>query len=161
MVTIDGEDAKDLDDAVSIQKLPNGNYYLGVHIADVTHYVRENNPLDKEALKRATSVYLIDRVIPMLPKELSNGICSLNPRVDRLAMTCFMEINKEGRVVDYRITKSVIKTNERMTYTDVTKMLRDGDQELIQKYDYLYEDFKLMEELCGILYKKENRKRSN
>lgn len=154
MVTIDGEDAKDLDDAVSIQKLANGNYYLGVHIADVTHYVRENNPLDKEALKRATSVYLIDRVIPMLPKELSNGICSLNPRVDRLAMTCFMEINKEGKVVDYRITKSVIKTNERMTYTDVTKMLRDGDQELIEKYEYLYEDFKLMEELCGILYRK-------
>ncbi len=154
MVTIDGEDAKDLDDAVSIEKTENGNYLLGVHIADVSHYVRENNPLDKEAFKRGNSVYLIDRVIPMLPKELSNGICSLNPKVDRLAMTCFMEINKEGKVVDYRIAESIIKTNERMTYKNVTKILRDKDEELIQKYDYLVEDFKTMEELCGILYKK-------
>ncbi|MCY6958977.1 ribonuclease R [Clostridium brassicae] len=158
MVTIDGEDAKDLDDAVSIQKLENGNYLLGVHIADVSHYVREKNPLDKEALKRGTSVYLIDRVIPMLPKELSNGICSLNPKVDRLAMTCFMEINVDGKVVDYRITKSVIKTNERMTYTDVTKILRDHDEELMKKYDYLCEDFKNMEDLCGILYNKRLRR---
>ena len=158
MVTIDGEDAKDLDDAVSLQKLPNGNYYLGVHIADVSHYVREKNPLDKEALKRGTSVYLIDRVIPMLPRELSNGICSLNPKVDRLTMSCFMEINDQGKVVDYKITKSVIKTNERMTYTDVTKILRDKDEELIQRYDYLVEDFKAMEELCGILYKKRLRR---
>ncbi|MCY6483142.1 ribonuclease R [Clostridium aestuarii] len=154
MVTIDGADAKDLDDAVSIDRLPNGNYYLGVHIADVSHYVRENNPLDKEALKRATSVYLIDRVIPMLPQKLSNGICSLNPKVDRLAMSCFMEINKDGKVVDYTITKSIIKTNERMTYSDVTKILRDNDKELIEKYEYLYEEFKFMEELCNILHKK-------
>lgn len=154
MVTIDGEDAKDLDDAVSIKKLDNGNYLLGVHIADVSHYVRERNPLDKEALKRATSVYLIDRVIPMLPRELSNGICSLNPKVDRLAMTCFMEINDSGKVVDYRITKSIIKTNERMTYTDVTKILRDKDENLIERYKDVYEDFKSMEELCNILYKK-------
>lgn len=158
MVTIDGEDAKDLDDAVSIQKLENGNYYLGVHIADVSHYVKEKNPLDKEALKRATSVYLIDRVIPMLPRELSNGICSLNPKVDRLAMSCFMEINNQGKVVDYRITKSVIKTNERMTYTDVTKILRDHDEELIERYNYLHEDFKVMEELCDILYNKRIRR---
>ncbi|MBE6071756.1 MAG: ribonuclease R [Clostridium butyricum] len=158
MVTIDGEDAKDLDDAVSIEKLENGNYRLGVHIADVTNYVKENNPLDKEALKRATSVYLIDRVIPMLPRKLSNGICSLNPKVDRLTLTCFMEINGVGKIVDHEIVESVIKTNERMTYTDVTKILRDHDEELIRKYDYLYEDFKLMEELCTILRRKrENR----
>lgn len=158
MVTIDGEDAKDLDDAVSIQKLSNGNYYLGVHIADVSHYVKEKNPLDKEALKRGTSVYLIDRVIPMLPKELSNGICSLNPKVDRLTMSCFMEINDQGKVVDYKITKSVIRTNERMTYTDVTKILRDKDEELIERYNYLYEDFKAMEELFEILNKKRSKR---
>lgn len=156
IVTIDGEDAKDLDDAISIEKLPNGNYYLGVHIADVTHYVKEKNPLDKEALKRGTSVYLIDRVIPMLPKELSNGLCSLNPKIDRLTLSCFMEIDRTGKVVDHEIVESIIKTSERMTYTDVTKILRDKDEELMKRYDYLLEDFKLMEELCGILYKKEN-----
>ena len=154
MVTIDGEDAKDLDDAVSIQVLENGNYRLGVHIADVSHYVKDKNPLDKEALKRATSVYLIDRVIPMLPKKLSNGVCSLNPKVDRLALTCFMEIDKNGKSVDHEIVESIIKTNERMTYTDVTKILRDEDAETIKKYEYLYEDFKHMEKLCGILNKK-------
>jgi ribonuclease R len=154
MVTIDGEDAKDLDDAVSIERLPNKNYRLGVHIADVSHYVREKNVLDKEALKRATSVYLIDRVIPMLPKKLSNGICSLNPKVDRLALSCFMEIDRSGKVLDHRIVESVIKTNERMTYTDVTKILKDKDEELIKRYDYLHEDFKSMEDLCNILHKK-------
>lgn len=154
MVTIDGEDAKDLDDAVSIEKLPNGNYKLGVHIADVSNYVTQNNPLDKEALKRATSVYLIDRVIPMLPRKLSNGICSLNPKVDRLALSCLMEIDKEGKVLDHKIYESVIKTNERMTYTDVTKILKDNDEETIKKYDYLYEDFKAMEELEQILHNK-------
>lgn len=151
MVTIDGEDAKDLDDAVSIEKLSNGNFKLGVHIADVTNYVKENNPLDKEALKRATSVYLIDRVVPMLPRKLSNGICSLNPKVDRLTLTCFMEIDHKGKVVDHEIVESVIKSNERMTYTDVTKILKDNDEDLIKRYDYLYEDFKNMEELCKIL----------
>ncbi|MEW9094366.1 MAG: ribonuclease R [Clostridiaceae bacterium] len=154
IVTIDGEDAKDLDDAISIERLPNGNYYLGVHIADVSHYVKEKNPLDKEALKRGTSVYLIDRVVPMLPKKLSNGICSLNPKVDRLTLSCFMQIDNSGKVVDYEVAESVIKTSERMTYTDVTKILRDKDEELIKKYDYLVEDFKLMEELCGILHNK-------
>ena len=154
MVTIDGEDAKDLDDAVSIEKLPNNRFKLGVHIADVSHYVREKNPLDKEALKRGTSVYLIDRVIPMLPRELSNGICSLNPQVDRLALSCFMTIDNNGKVLDHEIRESVIKTNERMTYTDVTKILRDNDKELMQRYDYLIEDFKCMEELANILYKK-------
>lgn len=154
MVTIDGEDAKDLDDAVSIERLSNGNFKLGVHIADVSNYVTQNNPLDKEALKRATSVYLIDRVIPMLPRKLSNGICSLNPKVDRLALSCFMEIDKEGKVLDHKIYESVIKTNERMTYTDVTKILKDKDEETIKKYDYLYEDFKAMEELEQILHNK-------
>ena len=154
MVTIDGEDAKDLDDAVSIEILPNGNYRLGVHIADVSNYVKEKNPLDIEALKRATSVYLIDRVIPMLPKKLSNGVCSLNPKVDRLALSCFMEIDKNGKSIDHEIVETIIKTNERMTYTDVTKILRDKDEETIKKYDYLYEDFKHMQDLCGILNKK-------
>lgn len=154
MVTIDGEDAKDLDDAVSVEMLKNGNFKLGVHIADVSHYVREGNVLDKEAFKRGTSVYLIDRVIPMLPKKLSNGVCSLNPKVDRLALSCFMEIDPTGKVVDHDIFESVIKTNERMTYTDVTKILRDEDQETIEKYKYLHEDFKNMGKLFEILNKK-------
>ena len=154
MVTIDGEDAKDLDDAVSLEKLSNGRYKLGVHIADVSHYVREKNPLDKEALKRGTSVYLIDRVIPMLPKKLSNGICSLNPKVDRLALSCFMIIDNNGKVLDSEIMESVIRTNERMTYTDVTKILRDNDESLIDRYKDLVPMFKEMEELCNILNKK-------
>lgn len=154
MVTIDGEDAKDLDDAVSIERLPKGHFRLGVHIADVSHYVREKNPLDKEALKRATSVYLIDRVIPMLPKKLSNGICSLNPKVDRLALSCIMHIDGGGKVLEHEIVESIIKTDERMTYTEVTKILRDGDEDLIKEYEYLYDDFKAMGELCEILRKK-------
>ncbi|ATD55777.1 ribonuclease R [Clostridium chauvoei] len=158
MVTIDGEDAKDLDDAVSIERLEGGNFRLGVHIADVTHYVREKNPLDKEALKRGTSVYLIDRVIPMLPKKLSNGICSLNPQVDRLTLSCFMTIDQKGKVLSHEIAETIIKTNERMTYTDVTKILRDNDEELIKRYDYLVDDFKAMEELCLILREKRMRR---
>ena len=158
MVTIDGEDAKDLDDAVSIERLDNGRYRLGVHIADVSHYVREKNPLDKEALKRGTSVYLIDRVIPMLPKKLSNGICSLNPKVDRLTLSCIMVIDGSGKVLDHEIVESVIRTNERMNYTDVTKILKDNDPELSKRYDYLLDDFKAMEELCNILYKKRTKR---
>lgn len=151
MVTIDGEDAKDLDDAVSLEMLDNGNYYLGVHIADVGYYVKEGSLLDKEALKRATSVYLVDRVIPMLPPRLSNGICSLNANEDRLAMTCFMEINDEGAIVNYEITPSVIHVKERMTYTNVRKILEEADEELSGRYADYVGTFELMRELCLIL----------
>ncbi|MEW9122441.1 MAG: ribonuclease R [Thermotaleaceae bacterium] len=154
IVTIDGADAKDLDDAVSLKKLTNGNYLLGVHIADVTHYVKEGKALDKEALKRATSVYLVDRVIPMLPRKLSNGICSLNPKVDRLTLSVSMEIDSRGNVVNHEIFESVIKTVERMTYTDVSDILEKDDPELKKRYDYLVEDFKMMEELSKILRKR-------
>jgi ribonuclease R len=154
MVTIDGEDAKDLDDAVSVERLPNGHIRLGVHIADVSYYVQEGSALDREAYERGCSVYLVDRVIPMLPKRLSNGICSLNPQVDRLTMTCDMEINQQGHVVDYDIYPSVICTNERMTYTAVKKILIDEDPELIAQYSSLVEDFRLMGELAEILRNK-------
>ncbi|MFZ5987701.1 MAG: ribonuclease R [Bacillota bacterium] len=154
MVTIDGEDAKDLDDAVSIERLPNGNYKLGVHIADVSFYVTEGSPLDREALKRGTSVYLVDRVIPMLPKSLSNGICSLNPRIDRLAFSVMMEIDSSGKVVDHEIFESVINIEERMTYTNVYKILEENDEELIKRYEYLLNDFKTMKELALILRRK-------
>ncbi|MCC5909631.1 MAG: ribonuclease R [Clostridiaceae bacterium] len=151
MVTIDGADAKDLDDAISIEELPNGNYKLGVHIADVAHYVREGTELDKEALKRATSVYLVDRVIPMLPQKLSNGICSLNPKVDRLTMSVFMEIDKDGKVVNHEIAETVININERMVYEDVSDILENNDPELTEKYKHLLDDFNKMEKLCKIL----------
>ena len=152
--TIDGEDAKDLDDAVSLEMLDNGNFYLGVHIADVSQYVFEGSALDKEAIKRGTSVYLIDRVIPMLPKELSNGICSLNPKVDRLTLSCSMEINKKGNVENYKIYESVIRTKERMTYSDINKILEDNDEVLKEKYDHLLDIFKNMKDLMEVLYKK-------
>ncbi len=151
MVTIDGEDAKDLDDAVSIEILPEGNYRLGVHIADVSYYVTENSALDQEALKRGTSVYLVDRVIPMLPRKLSNGICSLNPKVDRLSFTVMMTIDSNGKVINHEIFDSVINIDERMTYTNVYKILVDNDEELSKKYDYLIDDFKAMEKLARIL----------
>lgn len=154
IVTIDGEDAKDLDDAVSVERLEGGKFRLGVHIADVTHYVKEHSPLDKEAFKRATSVYLIDRVIPMLPRKLSNGICSLNPKVNRLTLSCSMVIDANGKVLEHEIYESVIKTKERMTYTDVTKILKDKDPETCERYKDLIDDFKNMEELCGILNKR-------
>ena len=154
IVTIDGDDAKDLDDAVSIERLPKGGYRLGVHIADVSHYVRENDVIDKEAQNRGTSVYLIDRVIPMLPKKLSNGVCSLNPKVDRLTLSVVMDIDNKGKVINYEIFKSVIRTKERMTYKDVTAILKGKDEELKERYGYLYDDFKLMEELCNILRNK-------
>lgn len=154
MVTIDGADAKDLDDAVSLEVLPNGHYRLGVHIADVSYYVREGSALDREAYKRATSIYLVDRVIPMLPPKLSNGICSLNPQVDRLAMSVFMEINQQGEVVHYDIFPSVINVNERMTYDNVRKILVDQDSQLMERYADLVEDFRNMEKLAMILKQK-------
>jgi len=158
IVTIDGEDAKDLDDAVNVTKLPNGNYLLGVHIADVSYYVKEGSPLDKEAVKRGTSVYLVDRVIPMLPHRLSNGICSLNPQVDRLTLSCQMEIDREGNVVDHEIFPSIIKTTERMTYTNIYKILEEDDQDLKIRYQDLLNDFYLMKELALILREKRMRR---
>jgi ribonuclease R len=154
IVTIDGADAKDLDDAVTVQKLENGNYKLGVHIADVTYYVTEESPIDREAAERGTSVYLVDRVIPMIPHRLSNGICSLNPKVDRLTLSCHMEITSTGEVVGHEIFQSVIKTTERMTYGDVNKILVDKDEETIKRYESLVPMFQLMEELASILREK-------
>ncbi|MFC0469875.1 ribonuclease R [Halalkalibacter kiskunsagensis] len=154
IVTIDGADAKDLDDAVHVKKLENGNYLLGVSIADVTHYVTEGSPIDEEAAERATSVYLVDRVIPMIPHRLSNGICSLNPKVDRLTLTCEMEIDHTGNVVNHEIFQSVIKTTERMTYADVNKILVDNDEETRKRYESLVPFFEEMETLAAILRKK-------
>lgn len=148
IVTIDGEDAKDLDDAVNVEKLPNGNYRLGVHIADVGYYVRENSKLDQEAYNRGCSVYLVDRVIPMLPHRLSNGICSLNPQVDRLTLSCEMEFNDQMKVVKHDIFTSVIKTKERMTYANVRKILEGEEPELLERYKDLVEDFHLMKEIA-------------
>ncbi|MFY4774915.1 ribonuclease R [Metabacillus sp. RGM 3146] len=154
IVTIDGADAKDLDDAVTVTKLDNGHYKLGVHIADVSHYVTENSPIDKEAVDRATSVYLVDRVIPMIPHRLSNGICSLNPKVDRLTLSCEMEVDENGDVVKHDIFQSVIKTTERMTYSDVNSILVDKDEELSKKYEPLVPMFEQMAELARVLRKK-------
>ena len=150
MVTIDGEDAKDLDDAVSLS-WSDDHYFLGVHIADVTNYVQENSALDWEAFERGTSVYLVDRVIPMLPHRLSNGICSLNMGVDRLALSCLMTIDKKGQIVDYEIMPSVICVDQRMSYTSVKKILEDHDPEEIMKYEALVPMFEKMEELSGLL----------
>lgn len=150
MVTIDGEDAKDLDDAVSLTK-DEEFYHLGVHIADVSNYVQYNSALDKEALKRGTSVYLADRVIPMLPKKLSNGICSLNAGEDRLALSCLMDIDKKGRVVSHRIVESVIHVKERMSYTNVKKILLQEDEELAKRYEELLPMFFQMKELSELL----------
>lgn len=149
--TIDGEDAKDLDDAVSVKKLENGNYILNVHIADVSHYVGENSELDKEAFIRGTSIYMLGRVIPMLPRELSNGICSLNEGEDRLTLSCSMEIDKFGKVIDSEIYKAVINVTKRMNYHDVQTILENSDNKIIEKYKDYIEDFKLMEELALIL----------
>ena len=150
MVTIDGEDAKDLDDAISLTK-EEDLYHLGVHIADVSNYVQYNSALDKEALKRGTSVYLADRVIPMLPQKLSNGICSLNAGEDRLALSCLMDIDKKGRVVSHRIVESVIHVKERMSYTNVKKILLQEDEELEKRYEELLPMFFQMKELSELL----------
>lgn len=158
-VTIDGEDAKDLDDAITISK--NGDKYtLGVHIADVTNYVKEGSPLDVEALKRGTSVYLVDRVIPMLPHKLSNGICSLNAGVDRLALSCFMDIDQKGNVVGHKIAETVLKVDRRMSYTSVKKILEDKDEAEIEEYKELVPMFELMQELATLLREKRHKRGS-
>ena len=154
--TIDGEDAKDLDDAIHVEKLPNGNYKLDVHIADVSHYVREKTELDKEAYLRGTSIYMLGRVIPMLPRELSNGICSLNAGEDRYTLSCSMEITPNAKIVDSDIYKAVIRVTERMSYTDVQKILDKSDDEVLKRYEKYIKHFELMAELATIL--KEKRK---
>ncbi|MCL0330119.1 ribonuclease R [Apilactobacillus xinyiensis] len=158
LVTIDGEASKDLDDAVTSWKLPNGNYHLGVHIADVSHYVKEGSLLDQEAYKRGTSVYLTDRVIPMLPRRLSNGICSLNEGQLRLCMSCEMEITPTGNVVKHRIHPSVMKSTARMTYTNVNKILESHDEKTMERYKRLVPMFETMGELHRILYKQRKRR---
>lgn len=152
--TIDGQDAKDLDDAVSVKKLENGNYKLDVHIADVSYYVRENSLLDKEAQIRGTSIYMLGRVIPMLPRELSNGICSLNEGEDRYTLSCTMEINSKGNVVSSDVYKAVINVTKRMNYHDVQAILDDSNKEITKKYKDYISNFKLMEELAKILKNK-------
>ncbi len=163
MVTIDGEDAKDLDDAVSVS-FDGDKYYLGVHIADVTNYVQENSALDREALKRGTSVYLVDRVIPMLPHALSNGICSLNEGVDRLALSCLMTVDKGGEIIDYEICESVINVNKRMSYTAVKNILQEEDivkkEEDYKQYASLAPMFRLMESLAAALREKRRKRGS-
>ena len=149
--TIDGDDTKDIDDAISVEKLKNGNYKLGVHIADVSYYVKEGSPLDKEAMDRGTSVYLVDRVIPMLPHKLSNGICSLNPGVERLAISCVMEIDNNGKTVDYEIFPSIIKSRLQMTYKKVNQVIEEN--EIPEGYEPFVNDLKLMDELSQIIRK--------
>ncbi|MBK5246062.1 MAG: ribonuclease R [Peptostreptococcaceae bacterium] len=156
IITVDGADAKDLDDAISLSRLPNGNYLLGVHIADVSHYVSEGGHLDKEALKRSNSVYLIDQVIPMLPTILSNGVCSLNEKVDRLTLSIDMEINSQGKVVNHTIYESVINSSARMVYSDVSDIIENKSVDLISKYASIYEEILLMDELALVLRKKRN-----
>jgi len=158
MVTIDGEDAKDLDDAVSLHIDEEGNYHLGVHIADVTNYVQESSALDREAFKRGTSVYLVDRVIPMLPHRLSNGICSLNHGEDRLALSCLMTFDGNGTLIDHDIVESVINVNERMSYTDVARILEDKDTDTIERYKELVPMFEEMAKLSVILRTKREKK---
>ncbi len=158
-VTIDGEDAKDLDDAVTLS-YENGIYHLGVHIADVSHYVTEGSPLDKEALKRGTSVYLVDRVIPMLPHALSNGIGSLNAECDRLALSCLMDIDDKGMVIGHRIAETVLRVDKRMSYTSVKKIIEDHDPEEMEKYRDFVPMFEQMNELAGILREKRRKRGS-
>ena len=159
-VTIDGDDSKDFDDAVSLEMTDNGNYRLGVHIADVTHYVTEGSPLDEEALERGTSYYLVDRVIPMLPHKLSNGICSLNPDEDRLTLSCIMEINKHGELVDHKICKSVIHSHCRMTYTKVNNVIEHNDPDQCEEYKEFVPMLRLMNELRVILNEKRKKRGS-
>ena len=160
IVTIDGFDAKDLDDAISISRFPNGNFKLGVHIADVSHYVREGSVLDKDALNRGNSVYLLDRVIPMLPEELSNGICSLNPNEDRLCLSVLMEIDRSGRVQDSQIEETVIRSSRRLVYDDVSDYLEGVSKGPGKKLAGLEDLMKNMAELAEILMKKRDRRGS-
>lgn len=154
IITIDGDDAKDLDDAISLEYNDSGNYHLGVYIADVSHYVQEKSPLDTEALNRGTSVYLPDRVIPMLPKELSNGICSLNEKVDRLVMACEMEIDHDGKIINHDIFEAIINNKHRMTYSNVNAMLEDKNQAIRDAYFDIYPMLKQMNELAKTLRNK-------
>ena len=156
IITIDGPTAKDLDDAISVSMLPNGNYMLGVHIADVSHYVEEDGYLDKEAMKRGTSVYLINRVVPMLPKVLSNGVCSLNEGEDRLTLSCIMEIDNDGEVVSHQIRESIINSKGRMVYDDVSDILEDvpAKEDLKKRYSFLLDDIYCMGKLAEILRNK-------
>ena len=157
-VTIDGEDAKDLDDAVTLCRNGQGGYILGVHIADVSHYVKEGRPLDKETLKRGTSVYLVDRVIPMLPHKLSNGICSLNAGTDRLALSCIMELDAQGNVLGHKIAETVIHVDRRMTYTAVNAIVTDGDEAVMAEYEGFVPMFMLMKEVSDILREKRKKR---
>lgn len=154
IITIDGADSKDFDDAVSVKRLANGNFLLGVHIADVSHYIGEDSPLDKEALKRGNSVYIINQVVPMLPKELSNGICSLNEGEDRLTLSVDMEITPEGDITEHNIYESVIRSKHRMVYTDVSDIIENDDRELAAKYSDIYDMLMDMKELAQILRSK-------
>ncbi len=158
IVTIDGETAMDFDDAVMVDRLPGGAYRLGVHIADVCHYVREGSALDREALARGTSVYFPGSAIPMLPPDLSSDLCSLRPGVDRLTVSLLMDIDGQGRVISTRFSESVIRSVERMTYTDVAKILEEGDEVTLRRYAPLVERFRLMEELCRVLNEKRRRR---
>jgi ribonuclease R len=160
IVTIDGETAKDFDDAVDVRILPNGNFVLGVHIADVAHYVTENSALDREAFERGTSVYFPGRAVPMLPERLSNGICSLNPKVPRLTFSADIEIDRRGRFVDRKVYKSVIQTKERMTYTDVNAILTARTPELEERYRELLPEFERMHELYEVLRKRRDARGS-
>lgn len=159
IITIDGEDARDLDDAISVKRLDNGNYQLGVHIADVSHYVKKDSAIDKEGYKRGTSVYFPEKVIPMLPTKLSNGLCSLHPHVDRLTMSLICEVDTAGKVIDYSIHKSIINSTERMTYHNVTAIL-EGNKELIEQYQHIYPMLKDAERLANLLRTKRNRRGS-
>lgn len=158
--TIDGKDAKDLDDAVCVEKTKNGTYLLGVHIADVSHYVKEGSKLDQEAILRGTSIYMMDRVIPMLPRELSNGICSLNAGTDRFAISVWMEVNEKGKVISSDVKKSVIHVTERMNYTDVTKILDRSDEAVLKHYEPYIEHFDRMKELAEILMERRKKEGS-
>ena len=154
VITIDGADSKDFDDAVAVRRLPNGNWMLSVHIADVTHYVREGKPLDREAYNRGTSIYILNQVIPMLPERLSNGICSLNPGEDRLTLSVDMEIDKRGQIVGHEIYEAVIRSKERMVYTDVSDMLEDPEAPQWERYSHIKDLLLDMEELAGLLRKR-------